>query len=580
MITQQAVTHIPLSQYAFANSERSLTICLRCAVGELERCILWYGDRVQPGDPIRFTPLAMERTAHELDFDYYEATFDSPYTRVCYYFELAGGSDLQYLYADIFSTQIPSERSEFYQYPFIRREEIATVPAWLKHAVVYNIFPDSFASGRRSIRGACSETVWENGLTLKSRLGGTIRGITENLDYIAELGFNCIYLNPIFTAGEYHRYDTLDYLHISPSLGSDDDFRALVGQAHSLGLRVVIDGVFNHCSWYFFAFDDVVRNGESSRYKDWFYDLTFPVVRPPEGTAPGYASFAYEPKMPKLNTSNPEVRDYFMQVCAHWIREYHVDGWRLDVANEVDREFWRTFKHTARAINPDSVMIGEIWENAESWLRGDMFDSAMNYDFRKHCRDFFALGAIDAPQFSARITQMLHRYPTGIIQGQLNLLDSHDVSRFLSLCSGDVRRMRLAEVFLFTAPGTPCVFYGDELGTTGISEPDYRSAMPWDIPPEDMRPLFHDLIALRNKNDTLALGTFRSVWAKGSLYIYRREWEGKTITVALNAGLAEAPLPPLNTPDVTPTLCWTYGDGTLGPFGYAVWSEGKPKRRR
>ena len=580
MITQQAVTHIPLSQYAFANSERSLTICLRCAVGELERCILWYGDRVQPGDPIRFTPLPMERTAHELDFDYYEATFDSPYTRVCYYFELAGGSDLQYLYADIFSTQIPSERSEFYQYPFIRREEIATVPAWLKHAVVYNIFPDSFASGRRSIRGACSETVWENGLTLKSRLGGTIRGITENLDYIAELGFNCIYLNPIFTAGEYHRYDTLDYLHISPSLGSDDDFRALVGQAHSLGLRVVIDGVFNHCSWYFFAFDDVVRNGESSRYKDWFYDLTFPVVRPPEGTAPGYASFAYEPKMPKLNTSNPEVRDYFMQVCAHWIREYHVDGWRLDVANEVDREFWRTFKHTARAINPDSVMIGEIWENAESWLRGDMFDSAMNYDFRKHCRDFFALGAIDAPQFSARITQMLHRYPTGIIQGQLNLLDSHDVSRFLSLCSGDVRRMRLAEVFLFTAPGTPCVFYGDELGTTGISEPDYRSAMPWDIPPEDMRPLFHDLIALRNKNDTLALGTFRSVWAKGSLYIYRREWEGKTITVALNAGLAEAPLPPLNTPDVTPTLCWTYGDGTLGPFGYAVWSEGKPKRRR
>lgn len=511
MITQQAVTHIPLSQYAFANSERSLTIRLRCAAGELERCILWYGDRVQPGDPIRFTPLAMEQTAHELDFDYYEATFDSPYTRVCYYFELAGGGELLYLYADIFSTQIPSERSEFYQYPFIRREEIATVPTWLKHAVVYNIFPDSFASGRRSIRGACSETVWENGLTLKSRLGGSIRGITENLDYIAELGFNCIYFNPIFTAGEYHRYDTLDYFHISPSLGTDDDFRVLVEQAHSLGLRVVIDGVFNHCSWYFFAFDDVVCNGESSRYKNWFYDLTFPVVRPPEGTAPGYASFAYEPKMPKLNTSNPEVRDYFMQVCAHWIREYHVDGWRLDVANEVDREFWRTFKHTARAIDPDSVMIGEIWENAESWLRGDMFDSAMNYDLRKHCRDFFARGAIDAAQFSARITQMLHRYPTGIVQGQLNLLDSHDVSRFLSLCGGDVQRLRLAEVFLFTAPGAPCVFYGDELGMTGVSEPDYRSAMPWDVPAEDLRPLFRSLIALRNKNDTLALGTFRSV---------------------------------------------------------------------
>lgn len=578
MITRQAVTHIPLSQYAFANSERSLTIRLRCAAGELKQCILWYGDRVQPDDPIRFTPLKMERNAHELDFDYYEITFDSLYTRMCYYFELNDGNEALYLYADIFSSQLPLERSEFYQYPFIRREEISTVPEWLKHAVVYNIFPDSFASGRRSIQGVPSETAWGNGLTLKSRLGGTVRGITENLDYIAGLGFNCIYLNPIFTAGEYHKYDLLDYFHISPDLGTDEDFRELVDHAHSVGLRVIIDGVFNHCSWRFFAFDDVVHNGESSRYKDWFYDLTFPVVRPPEGTAPGYASFAYEPKMPKLNTSNPEVRNYFMAVCAHWIREYHVDGWRLDVANEVDREFWRTFKHTVRTIDPDSVMIGEIWENAESWLRGDMFDSAMNYDFRKHCRDFFARGAIDAAQFSARITQMLHRYPTGITQGQLNLLDSHDVSRFLSLCGNDFRRLRLAEVFLFTAPGAPCVFYGDELGMTGVSEPDYRSAMPWDIPPEDLRPLFHDLIALRNKNDALALGTFRSVWVEGSLYIYQREWEGNTVTVALNAGPAEATLPLLNTPDSTPILRWMYRHGVLGPFGCAVWSEGNPKQ--
>lgn len=571
MITHQAVTHIPLSQYAFANSERSLTIRLRCAAGELEHCILWYGDRVQPGDPIRFTPLAMERTAHELDFDYYEATFDSPYTRVCYYFELAGGSDLLYLYADIFSTQIPSERSEFYQYPFIRREEIATVPVWLKHAVVYNIFPDSFAAGRRSIQGAAAETVWENGLTLKSRLGGTIRGITENLDYIAELGFNCIYLNPIFTAGEYHHYDTLDYLHISPSLGSDDDFRALVGQAHSLGLRVVIDGVFNHCSWYFFAFDNVVRNGESSRYKDWFYDLTFPVVRPPEGTAPGYASFAYEPKMPKLNTSNPEVRNYFMEVCAHWIREYHVDGWRLDVANEVDREFWRTFKHTARAIDPNIVMIGEIWENAESWLRGDMFDSAMNYDFRKHCRDFFALGTIDAAQFSARVAQMLHRYPAGIVQGQLNLLDSHDVSRFLSLCGGDVRRLRLAEVFLFTSPGAPCVFYGDELGIAGITETDYRSAMPWGDPPCAQQEFFRSLTSLRQENEALVSGAFRSLWMEGSFYIYCRKLGDIAVIVALNAGPAPVQLPPSIAPSHSPILCHAYERGRVGPFGYVVW---------
>lgn len=572
MITPQAVTHIPLSQYAFANSERSLTLRLRCAAGELDRCVLWYGDRVQPDDPIRFTPLEMERTAHELDFDYYETTFDSPYTRVCYYFELAGGGETLYLYADIFSTRLPSERSEFYQYPFLRREEISTVPEWLKHAVVYNIFPDSFASGKRGICGTPSETAWGNGLTLNSRLGGTIRGIKENLDYIAGLGFNCLYLNPIFTAGEYHKYDLLDYFHVSPNLGTDEDFRELVEQAHRLGLRVIIDGVFNHCSWHFFAFDDVVCKGEASRYQDWFYELPLPVKRPPEGAAPAYASFAYEPKMPKLNTSNPEVRDYFLKVCAHWIREYHVDGWRLDVANEVDREFWRAFRRTARAIDPDAVMIGEIWENAESWLRGDMFDSAMNYDFRKHCRDFFALGAIDAARFSARIAQMLHRYPTGIMQGQLNLLDSHDVSRFLSLCGNDLRRLRLAEVFLFTMPGTPCVFYGDELGVSGTNEEEYRGPMPWNDPPCDMRDFFQRLASLRQEDDALALGSWQTLCAEGHLYIYERKLGNRTVTVALNAGSQPAHLS-FHLPDDGLRLSHGLNQRQLEPFGYAVWRK-------
>lgn len=572
MITRQAVTHIPLSQYAFANSETSLTIRLRCAAGELERCVLWYGDRAQPGDPIRFVSLEMERAAHELDFDYYEVTFDSPYARVCYYFELFGRDETLCLYADIFSAALPSERSEFYQYPFIRREEISAVPEWLKRTVVYNIFPDSFASGKRRVRGTPAELFWGDGLTLKSRLGGTIRGITENLDYIAELGFNCIYLNPIFTAGEYHKYDLLDYLHVSPDFGTDEEFRNLVERAHGLGLRVILDGVFNHCSWDFFAFDDVVRNGEASRYRDWFYGLTFPVVRPGAGEHPGYACFAYEPRMPKLNTSNPEVRDYFMRVCAHWLREYRVDGWRLDVANEVDREFWRAFKRTARAIHPDSVMIGEIWEDAGSWLRGDMFDSAMNYDFRKHSRDFFALGSIDATQFSARVAQMLRRYPTGIVQGQLNLLDSHDVSRFLSLCGGDVRRLRLAEVFLFTAPGVPCVFYGDELGVAGTSEFEYRRAMPWDSPPNDQRAFFRALCALRRENDVLALGDYRTLLVRGGLYVYQRTLDGRVVTVALNAGEEAAALkiPAASAP---PALEQGWGEGRLGAFGYSVWVE-------
>ena len=574
MIEKQAITHIPLSQYAFINSETSLTIRIRVAKDNLASCILWYGDRVYPKDPILFTPLPMEKTASDLYFDFYEITFESPYTRVCYYFELEDQEEKVYLYADIFSNELPKERSEFYQYPFMRREEISTVPEWLKHAVVYNIFPDSFASGYRTISGEASESVWERGLTLKSRLGGTIRGITENLDYIAQLGFNCLYLNPLFVAGEYHKYDILDYHHVCPNMGTDADFHELVDKAHERGLRVIIDGVFNHCSWQFVAFDDVVRYGEASRYKDWFYDVQFPVIRPEiPDTVPNYSCFAYERKMPKLNSSNPEVQAYFCEVGRYWIEQFHVDGWRLDVANELDRNFWRAFKKATRHANPESVMIGEIWESAESWLRGDMFDSVMNYDFRKNCRDFFGQETIDAREFSGRVTDMLHRYPTGILQGQLNLLDSHDVNRFLSYCQGDIRRFRLAEVFLFTAPGAPSVFYGDELGMDGNSEFTLRGPMLWEYPKHDERAFFKSLITLRKENEALMTGNFRTVAAdENGLLIYQRERSGQRITVALN-GRGNTVSIKKNVSFGTAVLSYALAEGELGPFGYAVFVE-------
>lgn len=572
MILRQAVMHIPLSQYAFANSETNVTIRVRVAKDNMEQCVLYYGDRVQPSDPITFTPVEMKKIATDLDFDYYDATFETPYTRVCYYFALVNAEEQLFLYADILSEKLPLERSEFYQYPFIRREEISTVPDWLKRAVVYNIFPDSFASGKRSIQGTPSETEWERGITLKSRLGGTVKGITDNLDYIADIGFNCIYINPFFTAGEYHKYDLLDYHHVSPNMGTDDDFHELVDTAHAMGIRVVIDGVFNHCSWHFFAFDDVVHNGEASAYKDWFYGLKFPVVRPEkEDVPPTYSSFAYERKMPKLNTSNPDTRAYFMEVCAHWIQDFHVDGWRLDVANEVDREFWRAFQRTARSINPESVMIGEIWESSERWLQGDMFDSAMNYDFRKNCRDFFGNGQLSAKKFNAGVTRMNLRYPTGILHGQLNLLDSHDVNRFLYHCGEDLRRLRLAVVFLFTAPGIPCVFYGDELGVTGGHEFLLRTTMPWENPPSDERDLFRRLCALRKQDDVLVYGDYRVLDMNNEgIYVFERRLRESSVIVALNAREETAALSG-SVPAGAPTLSCRFDGASLGAFGYAVW---------
>lgn len=572
MIDRQAITHIPLSQYAFANSVSNMTIRLRAARGNLSRCTLWYGDRVCPRDPVEVTPLPMEKAAEEILFDWFEVTFDTPYNRVCYYFELESrdGEKILY-YADLFEQEPPKTRSEFYQYPFIRREELAVVPEWLRCSVVYNIFPDSFASGKRCISGESSQMPWERGLTLNTRLGGTIRGILENLDYIQDMGFNCLYLNPIFTAGEYHRYDLLDYFHVSPNLGTDENFLEMVDTAHEKGMRVLVDGVFNHCSWQFFAFDDVVKNGENSRYRDWFYDLTFPVVRPKDpGEIPGYACFAYERKMPKLNSSNPEVQAYFQKVCTHWITRFHVDGWRLDVANEVDRDFWRGFRRAALQAKPDAVMIGEIWESSESWLRGDMFDSTMNYDFRKHCRDFFATGELTARQFHSRVIQMLYRYPTGITQGQLNLLDSHDVSRFLTECGGDVRRLNLAEVFLFTAPGVPCLFYGDELGISGKEEFAFRQAMAWDAPPRDHRCLIRKLTTLRKEEAVISGGYRPLVAGENGLYAYTRQNDDTAVTVAVNVGENAAAF---CCPKGEELLSRGFSDDTLEGFGFGVWLE-------
>lgn len=319
----------------------------------------------------------------------------------------------------------------------------------------------------------------ENGVAVQNRLGGTINGIRENLDYIKDLGFDCIYLNPIFTAGEYHKYDVIDYYHIDPCLGTEDDFIKLVEAVHNKGMHIIIDGVFNHCSWKFFAFDDVVKNGESSRYKDWFYDLIFPVVRPEDPQEiPGYTCFAYERKMPKLNTANREVQMYFSDVGSYWIKKYHVDGWRLDVANEISREFWQTFRKAVKSKDSEAILIGEVWENAQAWIP-ELFDSTMNYEFRRICVDYLSSEKPDAEKAAFEFEKMRIRYPENIVKGQLNLLDSHDVPRFLSMCNGDIELLKLGCILLILMPGVPSLFYGDEYGVEGVSENEYRREMPW-----------------------------------------------------------------------------------------------------
>ena len=572
-----SVLHIPLSQYAFAEAENRLVIRIRIKKGDLTECFLYYADRVCKKTPIEFQEIRMDICAKDEYFDYYEAKVESSYNRICYYFKLIKKEEWTYYYADRFTKSLPDTwigervvdgRSEYYQYPFILRKEIPDVPAWFKSAVVYNIFPDSFANGKRNLCIRSKDFFPEEGTSCKTGLGGTIKGITQNLDYIQDMGFTCIYLNPVFTAGEYHKYDVLDYYHIDPCLGSDEEFRELVDKLHERGMKLIIDGVFNHCSWKFFAFEDVVKKGKESRYCDWFYHLVFPVVRPetPE-EMPGYTCFAYERKMPKLNTSSEEVQDYFSRVGAYWIREYHVDGWRLDVANEIDKNFWRRFRRAVKKEDPNAVLIGEVWEDAQVWLKGDLFDSVMNYDFRRICKEYLTADCPDAVKAAWQFERMRLRYPTSIVNGQLNLLDSHDVPRFLSLCGGETDLWKLACVLLMLMPGVPSLFYGDEKGIMGVTEEEYRQSMIWEDK-ENFCGLIKELTGIR-KGYMDAEAEYIPLWEyiEDGLFSFCRKNKNRRLAVFVNAGREEKIV---DLPNAKILLAEKYEEGYLQSKGYLV----------
>ncbi len=568
---KEAILHIPMSNYAHGIDEAHVLFRLRSARGDLKACRLYYGDRACRITPVIFSSTDMKIVAQDEYFDYYEVELDSPYTRICYYFELEDETERLLYYSDLFWSGTVNERSEYYQFPYNRREDITGVPDWVKEAVIYNIFPDSYATSRRFISGTGLEKEYEGNIT-RSKNGGTIQGITDNIDYLLKLGINCIYINPLFAAGEYHKYDLLDYFHVDPCFGTDKEFKFLVDMCHNCGIKVIVDGVFNHCGWNFFAFSDVVEKGEESKYKDWFYRLTFPVVRPDNmEDIPNYECFAYERLMPKINTSNPEVVEYFCKVCRYWLTEFDIDGWRLDVASEVNDEFWREFRRTAKQTKPDCFLIGEVWESAGHWLAGDQFDSSMNYDFRKNCRDYFAKGMLDAYEFDARVTAMRMRYRKNMLYGQLNLLDSHDVSRFLSFCGENLERFKLAVIFQMTFIGPPSIFYGDEQLIAGLKEEEYRSPMRWEDNEEGMFPFYKALIYLRKKLKSLQSGDYRTLQAEkeSGLYVFERCCEGERMVIALNAKDKPEELG-ISLQENQIVLTSGYSAGKIAGYGYLI----------
>lgn len=568
----EAMLHIPMSQYAFGLDETHVVFRLRAARNDLKRCTLVYGDRSCRRTPVDYFRVEMRKVCQDNLFDWWEVTLETHIKRLCYGFRLVDQMDGTTLYyGDQFNDALTDDRSEYFQLPYNHRADRADIPAWMQDAIVYNIFPDSFATAEGMITGQPTVFSWK-GESVRGKLGGTIRGIMENLAYIKDMGFNCIYMNPIFVAGEYHKYDLIDYFHIDPAFGTDEDFKELVQRAHRMGVRVMIDGVFNHVGWKSAAFKDVISKGKASEYWDWFFRLQEPVTIPDRmEDYPAYECFGYERMMPKLATDHPAVQDYFCHVGVHWVQEYDIDGWRLDVASEVNDSFWRAFRSAVKAAKPDCALIGEVWETASHWLDGSMFDSTMNYDFRRHCRRFFALQDMDAQTFNGRVTDMLMRYRRQIAYGQLNLLDSHDVSRFLSLCNQDINRMKLAVLFQMTFVGMPCVFYGDEKGMTGVLEEEYRQPMPWSNEGGELQAFYRKAAHLRQQYAALRQGSFRMLFAQcgGGLYHYARETPCEVIGVIMNRSAESVPV------SVPGEILWQehMDCDILGAYGFVLYRK-------
>ncbi len=460
-------------------------------------------------------------------------------------------------------------------------DEVAPLdtPEWAQGMVIYQIFPERFASGDAALTppGADPWGAAPHWLTFQ---GGDLVGVAQRADYLADLGVDAVYLNPIFTSPSNHRYDAVDFYEVDPALGGNAAFDALVTALHDGGMRVIVDASFNHCSPLFFAFQDLLANGPDSDYAGWFVVHDWPpriVTRPHLAedwqTAAAYQSYlakcrewgvsveeraddgmavatTYEswygvPSLPRINLANPGARQYFLDVAAHWLTRHDIDGWRMDVARYVDSEFWLEFREACKAARPDAYLLAEVMGDAMPWLQGDRFDATMNYTFRALCLDWFATRTIDTPAFVSGIHRMLARYASEVTATNQNLLSSHDTARFLHLAGDAPTRLRAATLFQMTMPGAPSIYYGDEVGLTGGEEPQSRGAFPWhdeDGWDRDTLQLTTDLANLRRAHPALRRGAWRLTGQSADAIAYTRTLGEERIGVLVNRSDAEADL--------------------------------------
>ena len=407
------------------------------------------------------------------------------YKRCKYFFTVKCGDERLNLFEDGFYTDsemnIPGKRMQYFFFPWMNSADLFETPKWVEDAVWYQIFPERFArvgENNPKLKPWKSEPI--KGFNLKLRYGGNLKGVTSRLEYLHDLGITAIYFNPIFKSPTDHKYNIDDYYEIDEDFGTKEDFRELCDKAHSMGIRIMLDMVLNHSGIFFPPFVDVMKNGEKSKYRDWYMINKFPVTLDKSTRDGRFYSFAFTQFMPKLNTNNPEVMDYFADVCRYWVREFGVDGLRFDVANEVSHKFLKLIRDRVKAVNPDAYLLAEIWHDSTPWLRGDEFDAIMNYPLTETISGFWLNPKLKQKELEQGINRCRVMYPEQSARVMFNLLDSHDTERLYYRCGHNEDVFFQQLTLLFSLYGSPCIYYGTEIMLDGAHDPDCRRCMPWD----------------------------------------------------------------------------------------------------
>jgi cyclomaltodextrinase len=528
----------PYGVHAYPLGLHTVSITLQAKSGDLKSCYLVHRDPWEAD--VRMYTVKMNKVATDYFFDYFRIVLNVPSRRIRYLFLLDNGRERLW-YSEAGLTLKKPEVGElglpYFEISNVRKDDVLIVPEWAKGVVAYQIFPDRFYNEDKTNDPPNTKEWGKLPLTRDTFYGGDLHGIIKKIPYLSELGVDLIYLTPVFSSPSTHKYDTTDYYQIDPHFGNLKTFKELVKKCHENSIKVILDGVFDHCGHNFWAFQDVVEKGPKSKYVNWFNIYSFPIKTRPKPTYQTWGKDIWW--MPRLMTENPEVRQYLLKVAVYWIKEAGIDGWRLDVANELGHDFLREFRKAVKKANPDAIIIGEIPHFASPWLEGEQCDSVMNYYFRLAVIDFFAKGVINTKEFDARLAKIRMVYKEPVNHVLYNLIGSHDTLRFLSLPGNKIEKMMLAIIFQFTYLGMPVVYYGDERGMVGGSDPDCRRCMDWGkLKGKKLKlfELYKKLISLRKSHPALKTGEFSThfVDRRGNLYSYLRRSESQEILIALN----------------------------------------------